>query len=82
MNHPIFIAALVEERRRRCPCGTVAPQLYGLCRECQAVAVSHRGTERTRQCDALSWIPVRTLKARLLAQVASLLQIIGKGAES
>lgn len=25
MNHPILVAALVEDRRRRCPCGAVAP---------------------------------------------------------
>jgi len=48
MNHPILIAALVEDRRRQCPCGAVAQQPYGLCRECQAVTVWRRDTERTR----------------------------------
>jgi len=82
MNHPILIATLVEDRRRQCPCGTVAPQPYGLCRECQAVAVWRRETEWTRHCGAPSRTRARTLKAWLLAQVASLLQIISKGAES
>jgi len=82
MNHPILIAALVEDRRRRCPCGAVAQQPYGLCRECQAVAVWRRGTERTKRRGAPNRTRAGTLKARLLAQAASLLQIIGKGAES
>ena len=47
MNHPILIAALAEDRRRRCPCGAVAQQPYGLCRECQAVAAWRRETART-----------------------------------
>jgi len=82
MSHPILIAALVKDRRRRCRCGAVAPQPYGLCRECQAVAVWRRGAERTRRRGAPNWTRAGTLKARLLARVASLLQIIGKGAES
>jgi hypothetical protein len=82
MNHPILIAALVEDRCRRCPCGAVARPPYGLCRECQAVALWRRESERTRHRGAPTWTPVRTLKARLLAQAASLLQIISKGAES
>ena len=45
MNHPILIAALVEDRRRRCPCGAVAQQPYGLCRECQAAAIWRRETD-------------------------------------
>jgi hypothetical protein len=64
MTHPILIAALVEDRRHQCPCGTFAQQPYGPYREC------------------LSWTHAGTGKAHLLAWVASLLQIIGKGAES
>ena len=82
MNHPILIAALVEDRRRRCPCEAVAQQPQGLCRECQAVAVWRRETERTRRRAAPNWTRAGTVKARLFARVASLLQIIGKGAES
>jgi hypothetical protein len=82
MNHPILIAALVEDRRRRCPCGAVAQKPYGACYECQAVAVSRCETAQTRRRVAPNWIRAGTLKARLLARVASLLQIIGKGAES
>ena len=82
MNHPILIAALVEDLRRRCLCGATAPRPYGLCRECQAVAVWRRETERTRRRGASSWARAGTMKARLLAQLASLLRSSGKGAES
>jgi hypothetical protein len=82
MNHPILIAALVEDQRRRCPCGTVAPQPHGRCRECQAVAAWCREAERTRCRGASNWTHAGTLKARVLARVSSLLQIISKGAES
>ncbi len=82
MNHPILIAALVEDRRRRCPCGTVAQQSYGLCRECQAAAVWRRETTPTGRRATLSWTHAVTAKAWLFARVASLLQLISKGAES
>ena len=75
-------AALVEDRRRRCRCGAVAPHPNGLCRECQAFAVWRRETERTRRRGAPNSTPAGTLKARLLARVASLLQIISKGVEN
>jgi hypothetical protein len=82
MNHPILIAALVEDRRRRCSCGMVAQQPYGLCHECQAVTGWRRHTERTRRRGDPNRTRAGSLKAWLLAWVASLLQIIGKGAES
>ena len=82
MNHPILIAALAEDRRRRCPCGAVAQQPYGLCRECQAAAVWRRETTRTSRRATPGWTRAGTVKARLFARVASLLQIISKGAES
>jgi hypothetical protein len=82
MNHPILIAALVEDQRRGCPCGVVAPQSRGLCRTCQAVAAWRRQTQRTRCHETANWTRTGTLKARLLARVASLLQIIGKRVES
>ena len=82
MNHPILIAALVEDRRHQCPCGTFAQQPYGLCRECQAVAAWRRETTRTSRRASPSWTHAGTGKAHLFARVASLLQIIGKGAES
>ena len=82
MNHPILIAALVEDRRRRCPCGAVAQKSYGVCRERHAVAVWRCETARTWRRVAHNWTRAGTLKARLLAWVASLLQIISKGAES
>jgi hypothetical protein len=82
MNHLILIAALVEDQRRLCSCGAVAQQPHSLCRECQAVTVWRRDTERTRRRGAPNWTRVRSLKTQLLAWVALLLQIIGKGAES
>jgi hypothetical protein len=82
MSHPILIAALVEGQRRGCPCGAVAPQPYGLCRACRAVAAWRRETQRTRRHEATNWTRAGNLKARLLTRVASLLQIIGKGVES
>jgi hypothetical protein len=82
LNHPILIAVVVEDRRRGCPCGAVAPESYGLCRACQAVAAWRRETQRTRCDDAADWTCPGNVKARLLTRVASLLQIIGKGAES
>jgi hypothetical protein len=45
-------------------------------------AAWRREAQRTRRHGAPNWTRTGTLKARLLARVASLLQIIGKGAES
>ncbi len=80
--HPILIATLAEDRRRRCPCEAVAQRPYGLCHECQAVAVWRCETARMRRRAAPTWTRAGTVKARLFARVASLLQIISKGAES
>jgi hypothetical protein len=82
MSHPILVATLAEDRRRWCPCGAAAQQRDGLCRECQAVAIWRRETEQTRRHGAPNWTRARTLTARLLARVTSLLQVISKGAES
>jgi hypothetical protein len=82
MSHPILVATLAEDRRRWCPCGATAQCRYGLCRECQAVAVWRRETERTRRHSTPNWTRARTLKAQFLSLVTSLLQIISKGAES
>ena len=82
MNHPILTATLVKDRRRRCPCGAVAQQPYGLRRECQAVAVWRREAGQSGRRATFRLTHAGTGKARLFARVASLLQIIGKGAES
>lgn len=82
MNHPILIAALVEDRHRRCPYGAVAQQAYGVCRECQAAAVWRREAGQSGRRVTLRLAHAGTGKARLFARVPSLLQIIGKGAES
>lgn len=73
--HSLLITALAEDRCRQCPCRDVAQLPNGLCRECQAVAVWRRVTERTRRRGTPNWTRARTLKARFLARVASLLQI-------
>jgi hypothetical protein len=82
MYNPILIAALAEDRRRRCPCAAAAQQHYGLCRERQAAAAWRRKIERTGRCAAPNWTHAGTTVARLFARVASLLQIISKGAEN
>lgn len=82
MNYQLLVATLAEGRRRRCPCGAVAQQPYGLCRKCQAVAVWLRETKRTRRRGARNWTRTGTLRARLLARAVSLLRIIGKRVES
>ena len=80
--HPILLAALAEDRRRQCPCRAVAQQPYGLCRDCQAAAAAWRRKTTRTSHRALHGTHAGTAKARLFAQVASLLQIISKGAES
>ena len=82
MSHPILIAALVEDRCHRCPCGAVSHQPYGLCRECQATVVWQPETTRTDRRSTPNWTRAGTAKARFFTRAASLLQIIGKGAES
>jgi hypothetical protein len=82
MSHSILIAAFAEDRRRWCPCGAATQQGYELCRECQAVAIWRRETEQTRRHGAPNWTRARTLTARLLARMTSLLQVVSKGAES
>ena len=81
MNHPILIAALVEGRRRRCPCGAVAQQPCGLCRQCQAAVIWRHETTRTNRGATPSRTHAGTTKTWLAACVAALLQIIRKGAE-
>lgn len=80
MNHPILVAALVEDRRRGCLCGMVAQQPYCLCLDCRAAAIWRRETTLTSR--RASWTHAGTAKARFFSRAASLLQIIGKGAES
>jgi hypothetical protein len=82
MSHPILVSALTEDRRRWCPCAATAQQRDGLCRTCRAVAVWRCETEQAKRHGAPNWTRIRTLTARLLARVTSLLQVISKGAES
>jgi hypothetical protein len=82
MNHPILAAALAEDRRRQCSCGAVTREPNGTCCGCRAAAVSRYETARSRGRAATPRTPAGIAKARLFAWVASLLRIIGKGAES
>jgi hypothetical protein len=81
MNHPTLVAALAEDRRRQCLCGAVIQTPNGMCRRCRAAAVSRNETTRSSRRTASRWAPVGIAKARL-SWVASLLQLIGRGAES
>jgi len=80
--YPILVTALAEDRRRRCPCGAVAQQRYGLCREYPAVAVWHQETCRARRRAIPTWTRAKSVKAWLLARVASLLHLTSGKAES
>jgi hypothetical protein len=82
MNHPVLVAALVEDRRRQCPCGTVSRQRYGLCRECRAAAVWRRQAGQPSRRTAPGQTHEGTGKVRLVARVTPPLQIISKGPES
>ncbi len=82
MNHPILVAALAEDRRRQCSCGAVKQEPNGICRGCRAAAISRHESAPSNRRTTSRWTPVGVAKARLSARVASLLQIIGKGAES
>jgi hypothetical protein len=82
VNHPILVAALAEDRRRQCSCGAVMPEPNGTCRGCPAAAVSRHETARSSRRTASRWAHGEITKARVFVWVASLLQIIGKGAES
>ena len=82
MNHPILVAALAEDRRRQCSCVAVTQEPNGTCRGCRAAAVSRHETVRSRRRTTSHWTPARVAKARLFGRAASLLRIIGKGAES
>jgi hypothetical protein len=82
MNHLILVAALAEDRRRQCSCGAVTQEPNGTCRGCRAAAVSRHETARSSRRTASRWTHAGVAKARLFGWAASLLQIIGKGAES
>jgi len=80
--HPILITALAEDRRRRCPCGAVAQQRYGLRHECQVAAVWRQETARTRHRAIPNWTRARVAQVRLFARVASLIRLSSRRAES
>ena len=79
MNHPILIAALVEDRHHQCPCGTFAQRPYG---ECRAVAVWRKETATARHSAIPNQACAGNAEARVFARVASLLHLISGKAES
>ena len=82
MNHPILVAALAEDRRSQCSCGAVMQEPNGTRRGCRAAAAARHEAVRPGRRTASDWTPAGIAKGRLFAWVASLLQIIGKRAES
>ena len=82
MNYPMLVAALAGDRRRQCSCGAVTQKPNSMCRGYREAAVSRHEAARSSRCDASRRTSSGIAKARLFAWVASLLQIIGKGAES
>jgi hypothetical protein len=77
--NPTLIAALADDRRRQCPCGAVAQQLDGLCRGCHIATICRSDTETSHHASRHP-AHARSGKAGLLARVASLLQMVTKGA--
>jgi hypothetical protein len=79
--HPVLVATLAEDRRRRCPCGAVTQSPYRPCRNCRhghhldlqngAAAPSRRPTVSAGQ--------IR--RALPFAHVLASLQSVGKGAK-
>jgi hypothetical protein len=45
--NPQLIAALLDDRRRSCPCGARTDQHFSLCRKCQARATWRRHHQRS-----------------------------------
>ena len=82
MNHPILVAALAEDRRRQSSCGAVTQKPNRTCRGCRAAAAMRYETARSSRRAGSRWTYADIAKARLFAWVASLLRVIGKGAES
>lgn len=79
--HPILVAALAGDRRRRCPCGAVTQQPYRLCRNCahgRCPEVQDDATAPARH----SLLRARHIpKALPLERVLSLLQNASKGTQ-
>jgi hypothetical protein len=79
--HPMLVAALAEDRRRRCPCGAATYKPCRLCHGCcqrrqlelrdRAAAPSQRSPLKARQ----------NSKALPFARVLSLLQDTRKGTQ-
>lgn len=82
MSHPILVTALAENRRRRCPCGAVAPLTCGPCCKCRTAAAWRHEFVRTSRFGAAGYAPARITTTRLLSWITPLLQIISKGAEN
>lgn len=82
MSHPFLVAALAEDRYRRCPCGAVDQLPRDPCRKCRAAAAWRRESVRASRRSATGHSRAGFTRARLLASITPLLQIISKGAEN
>jgi hypothetical protein len=80
--HPILITALAEDRPRRCLCGAVAQQCYGLCRECQVAAAWRPETAWTGHGAIPSSTRAKAAHVRFFVRVASLIRLSSRKAES
>ena len=81
--HPNLIAALAEDRRRSCPCGSIVSQPQQPCRKCLTRSIwrtyanqctrSAAKDQASRYARAWAW---------MLATASSMLRIRAKGAKS
>jgi hypothetical protein len=77
--HPILVAALAEDRHRRCPCGAVAQRPHRPCRNCRHghyLKLQHSAAAPMRRFP-LSASQIR--RALSFARLLSLLQSTSKG---
>jgi len=81
--HPNLIAALVEDRRKACPCGAVSEQPHHPCRKCLARLVWRRDARRPPP-NAVQRSAARPTCARAWAFAAATrtLRVMSKGARS
>jgi hypothetical protein len=81
--HPDLLAALADDRRRRCPCGAVTEHSYSLCRKCHARVLWRRKTTRTSRRTSRH-LAARQARAgaRRFAHAMSLLNPGSRGGEN
>ena len=81
--HPDLLAALADERRRRCPCGAATEHPYSLCCKCHARVLWRRRTTRTGRHTSRHLAHRQAREgARRFARAMSLLKAGNEGAEN